>query len=61
MPYICGSFNGWRYQTMQPIDEFIASLQTEPTDYLDLAQTRGLIRRTVTSINELTAQELNKY
>ena len=38
IPYITGSFTGWRYKKMRPIHEWCMKLDIEPTDPLELGK-----------------------
>ena len=37
VPYICGSFTGWRYRKMLSLEQFNRSFETEFPDPFDLA------------------------
>ena len=49
VPYICGSFTGWRYRKMISLEEFNKSYEKEIIDPFELAVSQGRIRKRVTT------------
>jgi len=50
VPYLTGSFNGWRYKKMRPLHEWTRELDVDIEDPLDIGKSKGLIRRKVSSV-----------
>ena len=47
VPYICGSFTGWRYRKMLSLEEFNKNLDEHPIDPFEIACSQGHIRKRV--------------
>lgn len=49
VPYICGSFTGWRYRKMLNLEEFNRSFETDFVDPFEIAYATGNIRKRITN------------
>lgn len=61
VPYLCGSFTGWRYKQMQPLSEWCRQIDRDPPSALEIGKSKGVIRESVTSPQELTELELAHF
>jgi hypothetical protein len=61
VPYICGSFNGWRYQKMRKVYDLCSELDSENfMPVWDECQDRGLIKMSA-KLKTCTPHERNIY
>jgi hypothetical protein len=56
VPYITGSFTGWRYKKMMPLHEFTKSIDKSYVDAMQIGKDRGDIRSSVE-----TEKDFNEY
>ena len=57
VPFVCGSFTGWRYRRMIPLEDFNRSYDEEQEDPFDIACSQGHIRKRVTSRDQCNEYE----
>ena len=52
VPYLAGTFNGWRYQKMFNLEEFNTVRDEEPPDPFEVAKDKGLVRGRIKSLDK---------
>lgn len=57
IPYIAGSFTGWRYKKMQPLHEFNRGMDKDCKDPFEMCKNNGTIKISKTTEEELTSRE----
>ena len=57
VPYICGSFTGWRYRKMFNLEDFNRRLEVEKVSPFDIAKEARKIRKNVTTIEKCNEYE----
>lgn len=61
IPYIAGSFTGWRYKQMIPLHQFAMDIDHDYKDPIEIGKTEGKIRKKVTSVDQLLPDEKLYY
>ena len=56
VPFVCGSFTGWRYRKMIPLEDFNRGFETDPVDPFEIACSQGKIRKRV-----MNKEQCNEY
>lgn len=57
IPYLCGSFTGWRYKKMVPLHEFNQGMDKEWKDPFEQCKANGTIKFSKTKDDDLTTRE----
>ena len=57
VPYICGSFTGWRYRKMLSLEHFNRSFEKEIVDPFEIAVSQGRIRKRTSSLAQCSDRE----
>ena len=61
VPYLTGSFTGWRYRKMIPVHEFCQRIDKNYRDPLKIAYDTDKIKQEVESVDKLNEIELANY
>ena len=61
VPYIAGSFTGWRYKSMRPLHEWTREVDKQVIDPFEMAKKAGHIRHWAKEISDLSEKELIYY
>jgi len=61
VPYISGSFIGWRYKKMIPLHEFTKSIDKDSKDPMEIGKYEGNIRQKLNSVGEFNEYESAYY
>ena len=61
VPYISGSFSGWRYKKMIPVHELCKRMDRDYTSCFELCQNIGKIRKRICDLDDATKKEKSDY
>lgn len=57
MPYLAGSFTGWRYKKMLPLHELTKAIDKDYVSPLDICKYEGQIRKRISDVDLLEPRE----